>query len=186
MAYRPGIVVLCGRSFSGKSTVAAALAAELPAVPLSFDAINAERGLVSGDGVPVQEWGRTYAQAQDRARRAIEAGSVVIIDDTSSPRFLRDGWRELAAGLQVPMVLVYVDTPIEVSLARHAGNRVASVRADVSDKIMSEHLDSFEPPTADEDPVRLVGGRLTPERSLAIRRRLTATGGPDRRARRAT
>ena len=46
-----GIALLCGRSFSGKSTVALELAQQLPAVVVSLDAMNAERGLTSGDGL---------------------------------------------------------------------------------------------------------------------------------------
>ncbi len=42
------IVLLCGRSFSGKSTVAEVLLRQLPATAVSLDAINAERGLHGG------------------------------------------------------------------------------------------------------------------------------------------
>lgn len=138
---------------------------------LSFDAINFERGLVSGQGVALEEWGRTYAEAQHRARSIVERGHRVIIDDTSSPRFLRDGWRALAAELGVSLVLVFVDTPVEVSRARHAANRDGPTRADVTDEIMAEHLASFEPPD-DEDPVRLRDGELTAEDLAEIRARL--------------
>lgn len=78
----------------------------------------------------------------------------MIVDDTSSPRFLRDGWRSLVREIRVPLVLVYVDTPVEVSIQRHAANRDHQRRMDLTDEILREHLDSFEAPTPDEDPVR--------------------------------
>jgi predicted kinase len=36
----PALIVMCGRSFSGKSTVAVAIAAELGAVRVNLDEIN--------------------------------------------------------------------------------------------------------------------------------------------------
>lgn len=150
-----GIVLLCGRSFSGKSTVAAELSGMLPAVVVSLDAINAERGLQSGAGVPIEEWVWTHEISQARTREVLKTGGSVIVDDTSSPRFLRESWRGLARDLQVPLVLVYVDTLVEVSLERHAANRADQRRMDVSDEILQAHLKSFEAPTVDEEPVHL-------------------------------
>ena len=149
----PGIVLLCGRSFSGKSTVAAELARHLRAGVVSLDAINAERGLQSGAGLPIPEWARTYELSQSRTLELLRSGSTVVVDDTSSPRWLRDGWRKLADQTHVPLVLVYLNTPVEVSLQRHAANRADQSRMDVDDEVLREHLESFEPPTPDEDPV---------------------------------
>jgi len=50
------LVLLCGRSFSGKSTVAASLADSLPGQVMSLDQINEERGLHGGEGIPLSEW----------------------------------------------------------------------------------------------------------------------------------
>jgi predicted kinase len=149
-----GIVLLCGRSFSGKSTLASELEQRLGAVLVSLDDINAERGFQSGAGVPMEEWVRTHEISRSRTRSALHAGATAVVDDTSSPRFLRDGWRKFAQELHVPLVIVYVDTPVELSLSRHAANRTDGRRMDVTDEILHEHLDSFEVPAPDEDPVR--------------------------------
>ncbi|GAB3386856.1 hypothetical protein GCM10027568_05800 [Humibacter soli] len=53
MARHRVLVAMCGLSFSGKSTFARALAKELDADIVSFDAINEERGLNGGDGIPI-------------------------------------------------------------------------------------------------------------------------------------
>lgn len=147
-------MLLCGRSFSGKSTVAAELARNLRAVVVSLDAINAERDFQSGAGVPNDEWIRTHEISRSRTRASVASGATVIVDDTSSPRFLRDGWRKLARELEVPLVLVYVDTPVEVSLERHAANCADQRRMDVTDEILQGHLESFEAPMPDEQPVQ--------------------------------
>lgn len=174
-----GIVLLCGRSFSGKSTVAAELAADLHAVVVSLDTIIAERGWQSGAGVPMDEWVRTHEISRSRTRDLLASGVTVIIDDTSSPRFLREDWRSLAKDVAAPLVLVYVDTPVEVSIQRHAANRDHHHRMDVTDEILHEHLGSFEAPTPDEDPVRYSTIDSDIEEMLRqVRHRLNAAGGP--------
>jgi predicted kinase len=62
----------------------------------------------------------------------------------------------LARELHAPLVLVYVDSPVEVLIQRHAANRDHQRRMDVTDAILHEHLASFESSTPDEDPVRYV------------------------------
>lgn len=105
------LVLLCGRSFSGKSTVASSLAGCLLGSVVSLDAINEERGLYGGEGIPLSEWARTHELATERALARLHDDETVIIDDTSSPRFLREGWRTLCSSAGAPMVLVFVDTP---------------------------------------------------------------------------
>lgn len=175
-----GIVLLCGRSFSGKSTVAAEMARHFRAVVVSLDAINAERGLQSGAGLPIEEWGRTFEMSQSRTLELLRSGRTVIVDDTSSPRFLRDGWRKLADQAHVPLALVYVNTPVGVSLERHAANRADRSRMDVNDEVLREHLESFEPPTPDEDPVSYstTVGNLTETLHQVKRRLSAATAAP--------
>jgi len=79
----------------------------------------------------------------------------VIVDDTSSPRFLRDGWRSLAAQFGVGFVLVYLDVDHATIRRRQAENRVSQRRRDVADAVLEEHLAGFEPPEPDEAAVRV-------------------------------
>lgn len=160
-------MVLCGRSFSGKSTIASWLREGLDGQVISFDAINEERGLRGGEGIPVQEWAHTYDVAIDRARQALTAGQSVVVDDTSSPRFLRDGWRALAEALGVPMAVVFVDAAPDVLRHRHLVNRSSGARQDVTDAVMTEHLATFEAPASDEDAVRVVSETATRQQVVA-------------------
>ncbi|WP_353651121.1 ATP-binding protein [Nakamurella sp. A5-74] len=162
--------MLCGRSLSGKSTLARQLADALPATVIALDHLNAERGLSSGAGIPLTEWGRTHEIAHDRTRTELLAGRSVVVDDTSSPRFLRDRWRDVGREAAVPVTLVYLDTPIEVSAARHAVNRSDPVRPDVADRVLRDHLDGFEPPELDEDAIRVAFG--SPEGIEVLLRRI--------------
>jgi predicted kinase len=153
----PGrLVLLCGRSFSGKSELARALTDVLPGTAISLDAINHERDLHGGQGIPVEEWVRTHELARERVTAALFRDDTVIVDDTSSPRFLRDAWRSLAADHDAGFVLVFLDAAEETLRVRRAANRARPRRPDVTDAVMSEHLSAFEPPGADEEPVRVV------------------------------
>jgi predicted kinase len=149
------LVLLCGRSFSGKSTVAASLAGYLPGSVVSLDAINEERGLHGGEGIPLSEWARTNDLARERVLARLRDDETVIVDDSSSPRFLRDGWRALCASAGAPIALVFVDTPEDVIRQRLMDNRVTGHRLDVTDEVMAAHQKSFEPPEEDEQAVRL-------------------------------
>lgn len=155
MASGVRLVLLCGTSFSGKSTVAGALAPRLAAEIVSLDEINERRGLWGGEGIPVEEWIRTHEIASSEVRLLLSAGTPVVVDDTSSPRFLRDGWRSLAAEVGAGFTLVFVEVDHDTIRRRRADNRVSLGRRDVADVVLEQHLADFEPPQADEDAVRV-------------------------------
>ena len=149
------LVLLCGPSFSGKSTVARFLAPRLAASIVSLDEINERRGLWGGDGIPAEEWIRTHELASDEVRGLLTSGMSVVVDDTSSPRFLRDGWRSLAAVTGARFTLIYVDVDHAMIRRRRADNQLDRRRRDVADSVLDQHLASFEPPQADENAVRV-------------------------------
>ncbi len=135
--------------------IAAELASALPGTTISLDAINAERGLYGGEGIPLFEWAKTVDLGRQRAKAFLSRRETVIVDDTSSPRFLRDDWRELCVAADAPLALVFVDTPEEIIRRRLADNRTAGRRRDVTDQVMAVHLDTFEPPDDDEQAVHV-------------------------------
>ncbi|MEU0093514.1 ATP-binding protein [Kribbella sp. NPDC006257] len=157
------LVLMCGTSFSGRSTFARALAAEIHGLIISLDEINERRGLWGGDGIPVEEWQRTHQIATAKVRTHLlgaGAGSGagarwVVVDDTSSLRVLRDGWRGLAAELGVGFALIYLDVDHATIRRRLAENRVGWGRRDVADVVLEEHLAGFERPAEDEGAVRV-------------------------------
>lgn len=127
----------------------------MPARIVSLDEINERRGLWGGDGIPVQEWVRTHELASAEVRELLRSGTSVVVGDTSSPRFLRDGWRALAGDVGARFTLLYVDVGQETVRRRHAGNRADPRRRDVADAVLEQHLDDFEPPQTDEHAVRV-------------------------------
>lgn len=81
----------------------------------------------------------------------LAAGRHVVVDDTGSPRFIRDEWRATASAAGVPFVLVWVQISPELQRERVLANRLGQVRPDVTDAVLQEHGASFEPPVS-EDP----------------------------------
>lgn len=152
MSDRSVLVVMCGLSFSGKSTLASRLAHEMAAQLLSLDAINEERGLDGGQGIPLDQWAETNRIAHERVAGLIRAGRDVIVDDTGSPRFIRDQWREVAVGEGATFALVWVQITPELQRERVHANRSARERRDVVDAVLDDHSAHFDSPY-DEDPI---------------------------------
>lgn len=149
------VYATCGLSFSGKSTTARTLAHRLGAELIALDAINHERGLRGGEGIPDSEWEKTSAIAMARLADALRAGRDAVVDDTFSHRFLRERCRNVAADGGARFVLLFLDTPIETIAARRAANAAASTRHAVRDEVFEHHRARFEFPGPDENPVRL-------------------------------
>lgn len=154
-AIGPRVFLLCGRSFSGKSTLAARLAAITGARVVSLDALNLERGLVSGDGVPTEEWGKTHEEARRLLARGLAEGRDVVFDDTACFRFLRDDVRRVAAAAGAVTVLLFLDVPRSELEARRAEAARTGSRAPVCDEVFDRHVAAFEEPGPDEAPIRL-------------------------------
>ncbi len=144
------VYVLCGLAFAGKSTLAAALEAELGARVVSLDEINARRGLAGGAGIADEEWRRTHRLALAELEEALRQPGAVVIDDTNCWRWLRDAYRAVAAANGRPTVVLHLDVPLEEALARLRRNRDDPRRAPVREDVLLALADSFEAPAADE------------------------------------
>ena len=82
----PTVFLMCGLTFSGKTTVAKRIASDFGCDYLSLDDINDERGLWGGHGIPAEEWERTHQIALERMSERLEQGSCVVVDDTNNLR----------------------------------------------------------------------------------------------------
>jgi predicted kinase len=148
------LYLMCGFSFSGKSTLARKIIKQLRCAYISLDDINAERGLWGGDGILVEEWERTHALARERLATWMATGKDAVVDDVNSLRWLRDRWRAAASASCYRTVVIYLDIPRTELIARRRTNHVTVERKGISDAVWAKHLRQFEPPGADEHVLR--------------------------------
>lgn len=113
---QPAIVITHGLAGSGKTTLSQPLLERLCAVRIRTDverkrahglqlterrAEGIDRGLYAPDATEA-----TYRHVAALARAIVEAGHVVIVDAAFLKRWQRDLFRELAAAMRVPFVIV--------------------------------------------------------------------------------
>lgn len=145
------VYLLCGMAFSGKTTLASTLARHARAVIVSLDEINASRGLHGGTGIPVEEWARTHQEALSQVERFLAAGRSVIVDDTNCFRFLRDNYRAVAERHGARTITIYLDRPLDLLLERIRENERTGARPPVTEPVLRELAEKFEPPGPDEE-----------------------------------
>ena len=152
------LFLLCGTSFSGKSTLARALAERRGAAWVSLDAILAERGLFGGDGLPVETWEAAHREAELRLARIAEAGGDAVLDDTLCFRWLRERYRRAGERVGFTCRLIYLAVPVDIVRARVAENARTLARRSLKPEVLEAHLASFEPPAPDEGAICFEGG----------------------------
>jgi 2-polyprenyl-3-methyl-5-hydroxy-6-metoxy-1,4-benzoquinol methylase/GNAT superfamily N-acetyltransferase len=149
------VFAMCGVAFAGKSTVARRLADALELTLISLDAINAERGLQGGEGIPDVRWEETSSIAMTRLRKCLEQGKGAVIDDTFSHRFLRDRCQRVAKSCGAKFTILVVDTADSVIQSRRQMNAVVRAREPIRDDIFEHHRARFEYPAQDEPTIRI-------------------------------
>jgi predicted kinase len=108
------LIVVSGLPGTGKTTVAAALAARLPAIHLSVDPI--EDALLGAGLARSWETGvAAYEAARCVAEQNLALGASVVVDAVNDSEPARDTWRVAAAtsGAELVFVLLVLDDAAE-------------------------------------------------------------------------
>lgn len=148
------VLLLCGLPFSGKSTLARALAEACGAHLVVLDDIVREAGIDPGDGAPAEVWANAHQRALSHVMDAIAAGHpLVVVDDTNCFRFLRDGFRTAAAYGGYDTRLVVLHTPREEIDRRRVESQRNVDRPTIRDEVFAQVADAFEWPARDEAPI---------------------------------
>jgi len=111
------LVITCGLSGSGKSTIAGQLCEQAGMIQIRSDierkrlaglAADDRSGSGVGDGLyTADRTQETYRQLEELARLVVQAGYSVIVDATFLEQSRRAGFQALAASLQVPFVILH-------------------------------------------------------------------------------
>ncbi len=178
---RPTLIAIGGLSGTGKSTLAALLAAHVGAAPGALHVrSDVERkrlfGVPETQRLERQHYRigtaqRVYSIVEDKARRALDAGHPVIVDAVFAKEDERVAIEAIARDAGCEFVGLWLAAPAEILIAR-----VEARRGDASDadrRVVREQL------TYDlgNIPWAYVDAAGTPEQSLANARQALTTAG---------
>jgi hypothetical protein len=144
---RSTLVVVCGLPGTGKTTVAAEVAARLDAARLRTDVVRKE--LFPDPNYTPAETEAVYAELFDRARERLAAGDAVL-DATFRTADFREGARAAAATADAGFRLVHVECADAVVRERIRERTDDASDADV--RVYEQFRDSYDP-VADPDLV---------------------------------
>lgn len=144
----PRVYMMCGLPFSGKSTLARALASRFGWNHLELDQFHTERGVgTAGTPISRQQWTAAYREAFQRLDQLLTAGNTVIYDATNFRRVQREQVRRIAARHGARASVIHVAVPEAVTRRRLLANRLTRHRLDVRDEDFAEVAMRFQPPT---------------------------------------
>jgi predicted kinase len=148
----PKLIIVCGASFAGKSTLARLLADRFGYAEVDVDKTKAQ---LFGDDVTDQslertDWERIYHETDRRIGDHLVASRSVVDASRYFRKSERDAARAIGRERGADLVTVYVDTPEHITRERHLANRRSHARRDVTDADFSAILAAWEPPATDE------------------------------------
>lgn len=151
------VVLVCGPSGAGKSTWAKRME-DAGWLRMSFD-IETWRAGVTSLPATTELMARIQSDLVERLETLVPQGTDVVIDLPLATRELRDDYRAVMRRLGVVAETVYL--PVD----RHTALERVRARRDrgpddyrLPDDVALAHVDTFEEPTFDEYPLRIVDG----------------------------
>lgn len=147
---------MCGPAGSGKSTIARQLEAQ-GMVRLSFDQEAWRRGIKTMP-LPADVHREIERELRARLLALIADGANVVLDFSFWSKRARLEYRNLLRPLGVVPETIYLATPRAIALERmkargHEHGDDYALAPDVA----AEYFDHFEPPTAEEGPLTVLG-----------------------------
>jgi adenylyl-sulfate kinase len=178
IGHRGATVWFTGLPASGKSTVAAAVEAELVRAGRAayrLDGDNLRHGVCGDLGFTAEDRDRNVRRTAEVARLFADAGLVAIVSVVSPYAEARTFARELHEGDGLRFIEVYVNTPLEVCMERDPKGLYARAKAGQLRGFTGVD-DPYEPPVAPDVELRCV------DVDIAVERVLDAMEGPGRGA----
>jgi predicted kinase len=131
------LIYTCGYPFSGKSTLARAIAETT-----DFALVEVDAHMTSAD-----RWLDAYVAAYAEVRTHLGKCRSVVLDSVAHTRKNRARLHRIAAEFDATPVCVWLDVPIEEADRRRQVNATNPTRAHVPDEGFAWITSGFEPPT---------------------------------------
>jgi predicted kinase len=149
------LIIICGISFAGKSTLADAISqrfgyAQVDVDDMKFQLYGPE---AKDEELSRADWERIYDETDKLIEHYLQSGKSVVDASRNFRKRERQKARQIATNLKAEVVTIFVNTPESIARQRLLENRKRQSRLDVTDKDFATILEVFEPPAADENPL---------------------------------
>ncbi len=125
-------------------------------VRLSFDVEMWHRG-ISSVPLPSDVRGEIESDLRARLLELVAAGTDVVLDFSFWSRRMREDYRKLLEPTGVVPETIYLATDRETVLSRMRARRGShSDDYVLTEELVAEYFDHFEPPTPDEGPLTVI------------------------------
>jgi predicted kinase len=149
------LLIICGLSFAGKSTLGNAIAKRFghDQVDVDVTKVRLYGENARDDQLTQSDWDRIYRETDNLILNCLQAGKAVIDASRNFRKAERQQTRTLVRKARAEIATIYVDTPEAVARKRLHENRVARMRVDYPDAAFDEIAKIMEPPGRDEEPL---------------------------------
>lgn len=149
------LIIVCGLSFAGKTTLGNAICAEFGHTQVDVDETRVD---LYGSGIEDKDLNRTqwieiYRQTDARIIDHLRNGCSVVDASRNFRKDERNTARRIAECVGCSVQVVYVNTPESVARQRWIANREYPTRCDITDEDFEEIVSVMTPPSVDEKPV---------------------------------
>ncbi len=145
------LYIMCGLPFSGKTTLAQALASQCGFVHLELDAFAREKSLFPEEGINEQQWGRIFDEVYQQVASLLASGVSVVVDAVNFDKAGRDRFRAIAQQSGSSVYVIYMKLPVRLIEERRQANQANAQRPPVRNEDFVELVTGFEIPTVEEN-----------------------------------
>jgi len=156
---KPILYIVCGKAFSGKSTLSKMINERFGAEIVGRDKIYfAIEKMLELENSPEDDndklWGKDlWPIAVQGVKNHLLLGHSVVFDDVCLRRQQRDELREVARLANSEVKLIYLNIAENILKERKERNKITKERHDVSSVWLADDDKVFETPGADEKPL---------------------------------
>ena len=153
----PRLILICGTSFAGKSTLARLLTERFgfPEVDVDVTKTDLYGETVVDSDLARADWERIYRETDRHIADHLATGQSVIDASRNFRLSERHHARAICQEHSADLLTILVDTPEHVTRQRLLSNRQSPTRRDVTDEDFAAILAAWEPPAPDEQPLVL-------------------------------